>query len=171
MARFGFDFDADQVEISQPDFTLIPRGTKCWFELIEADIAATKSGSQLTYTAEIKGPEYVGRKIWGRITLECSTSAEAEKIGMGQLAALCKAIGIPRPSDTNELLGQPCEGTIGIKPGKGVDKDGNPYADQNIISYFKPIDAAPSTQPARQAAPAPKPAAPAAARKPWERAA
>lgn len=170
MANFGFHFDADQVEVSQPEFTLIPKGTKCWFELIEADIVPTRSGSQLTYTAEIKGPEYVSRKVWGRITLQCTTSQEAEKIGMGQLAALCKAIGISRPSDTNDLLGQPFEGTIGIKKGNGTDpKTGEPYADQNIIAYFKAADAAPA-QPARPV-PAAKPAPAAAGRKPWERAA
>lgn len=168
MANFGFHFDADQVEVSQPEFTLIPKGTKCWFELTEADIVQTRSGSQLTYTAEIKGPEYAGRKVWGRITLTCSTSAEAEKIGLGQLAALCKAIGISKPSDTNELLGQPFEGTIGIKKGNGIDyKTGEPYADQNIIAYYKPAGASAPVQQAPK--PAPKPAA--AGRKPWERAA
>lgn len=174
---FDDDFNAESVEIEDRNFDLIPKGTKCWFELIEAAIKPTKDGRgrMLEYKAEIKDGPFTNRKILGHINLR-NPSQECQRIGEQQRAALYLAMGIAVARHTDELLFKPFQGTIGVELNKNnaIDpKTGEPYPPKNIISYYKPMNEAAE----KAAKPAPKPAqaaqnqAAAKSRRPWETAA
>lgn len=164
MSNLGFTFNADEVPEDERSFDLIPNGTRCWFEIIEADVVDTKTGGKMIKcTAEIKAGTYKNRKVWININI-VNANAQAQLIGQQELAKLCKAIGKPELNDTADLLFTPFEGTVGIRK----DKTGE-YSDQNVIKTYHIPGAAPA-KPAAAAKPAAQTAPAAAAKKtkPWE---
>lgn len=149
------NFDATNVAPDEGrDFAALPAGD--YPVLIEAsEVKETKKGTgfylELTHQV-IDGP-HKGRKLFDTITMTNRNSADAERIGRGQLSALCHAVGILRVQDSAELHNRPYLATVKIEPAKGE------YAARNKVTARKSLGGAP-----RAAAPAAAPAqAPAAA--------
>lgn len=85
-----FDVEANEQE---SEFAPLPKGI--YEALVTAsEVKTTKSGTgkylQVEFT--IFEEEYAGRKVWANFNIQ-NDSEKAQKIGLGQLSALCKACG------------------------------------------------------------------------------
>ena len=148
----------DQIE--EVSFELIPPG---WYEatITATELKDTKDGSgkYIKVRYDIAGPTHAGRCVFGNLNIR-NSSAKAEEIGRGQLAALCRCIGITDTlQDTDQLVG----GGVQVKLAIRSDKSGQ-YEDQNEIKAFKPLgelvpagggSAAPSVPSAPKSSPKP----------------
>lgn len=156
------DFDANTVEPNQP-FEVLPAGDYIG-RIVSSEIKPTASGSgeYLKLEIEVLGPTGAGRKVFDQINIR-NESAEAERIGRGQLSALCHAIGVLRVRDSQELHGKPFTMKI-------VVKEDAQYGKKNQIKGYKKAEGAPAVSPMALAQP-PQPSAPQAAKSaptpPW----
>lgn len=106
MATFGNGgFDATQHEPA--DFTPLPAG-KYLAAIAGSEMKPTKNsdGHYLYLTFQILEGQYKGRKVWDRLNLHNKNPA-ATAIAKGQLSAICRAIGVMTPKDSQELHNVP----------------------------------------------------------------
>jgi len=144
-------FDAEQVEPNEfpPPF---PEG---WYEcvIIASEEKPTKAGGEmLSLKLQVIEGEFKGRKFNDNLNLK-NASAETVEIAKGTLSSICRAVGVLRPNNSEELHNLPLMVNVVIKGefnnAKGYRKVGGPSA--------------------TPAAPATKPTAAASTGKPWER--
>jgi len=146
-------FDAASVE-PQENRTgePLPAGTY-EVEITNSEVKDAKSGNgtglKLEYT--VIGPTHARRKIFQYINIR-HTSAQAEQIGQSQLSALCRAVGIPKLTDSDQLFQKILRVGVKVRPAA------NGYEASNDVTGYEAMGV---TQPAqsRQAAPAAAPAA------------
>jgi len=126
-----------------------------------AEIKATKDGSgeYIKVRYDITGPSHQGRVVFGNLNIK-NASAKAEEIGRQQLGEIMRAIGVPRLTDTDQLIG----GALSIKLDVRAATD--QYAAQNEVRGFKSASGGSSQQGAPSTAPAAS-GAPAKASPPW----
>ena len=101
-------FDASTVETSG-DFDALPAG---WYQVVinATEERETKSGNGSYLLLEmdvIDGPRE-GRKVFDRLNLNNPNQAAVD-IANRQLAAICQAVGVLRPKDSEELHDKPLE--------------------------------------------------------------
>lgn len=95
-------FDATKVEPSNP-FDPLPSGT---YEAVisASEMKPTKDGSgkylKLEFTV-VEG-EFTNRKVWCNLNLD-NPSKQAVDIAKAQLSAICRAVGVMVPQDSEEL--------------------------------------------------------------------
>ena len=113
-------FDANQVEPSS-GFEPIPAG-KYLAVIIESEMKPNKAGtgSYLQLTFEIIEGDYKGRLLWARLNLD-NPNPTAVRIAKGELAAICRAVGVLTPNDSIELHNLPL--TIHVRCRKRQDTD------------------------------------------------
>ena len=96
------NFDASQVDPSQP-FEAIP-SDKYLVEITHSELKPTKAGNgsylEIEYTV-LEG-EYQGRKVWDRLCLNHPTQKTVD-IARANLSAICHAVDVLRPRESNEL--------------------------------------------------------------------
>lgn len=161
MSDLGFigDFNANDHE-EQRDDSPLPAG-EYYLEVENIDLRETANGQgkganvQFDCLGHKDDGSQQGRKVFVWFNLAHSNEM-AQKIGLAQFAALCKAVNLVAPRDTDELLGSKFLATIGI------DKKDNT---RNVIKKYSPIGEATSA-PAPASAPAPSTDKPKA---PWEK--
>ena len=114
-------FNAAQVEPSQ-DFEPIPAG-KYQAMIVESTMKATKSGGgqYLQLTFQILDGPYKGRNVWARLNLH-NSNATTVQIAKQELSAICRAVGIMTPRDSQELHRIPLQINVRVK--KRNDSDG-----------------------------------------------
>lgn len=158
MAELGTNFDPASAPPSDRDFDLIPNGWQP-MQAIESDVQPTKDGTGtiVSFTFEILSGQYERRRIWKRMNVQ-NKSAEAQAIGQRELADLCRALGLPSMTNTEQAHGKPLMGRVGIEKGK----DG--YEDKNTVKAFKPYENPGAGAPT---SPQPQPAAAGGAARPW----
>lgn len=124
-----------------------------------AEVKATKDGGgeYIKVRYDITGPSHQGRVVFGNLNVK-NASAKAEEIGRAQLAEIMRAIGVPRLTDTDQLIG----GSLSIKLDVRAATD--QYAAQNEVRGFKAIS---GSAPATATSSAPAASAPAKASPPW----
>lgn len=112
---------------------LIPNGIYK-MQVKEAEVCTSKNGSgqYIKMTWEIVEGTYAKRIIFQNINIR-NTSANAEKIGRGQLARVLTSMGITVCNNTDQLLYKPVMGKIGVE----VDKTGQ-YEDRNKVISTSP---------------------------------
>ncbi|MDZ4852132.1 MAG: DUF669 domain-containing protein [Pirellulaceae bacterium] len=95
-------FNAAEVEPSSP-LDPIPAG-KYAAVITESEMKPTKSGggSYLQLTLEVIEGEYKGRMLWVRLNLE-NPNAVAVQIARKELSAICRAVGVMQPKDSQDL--------------------------------------------------------------------
>ncbi len=95
-------FDANDVE-PNAGFEAIPTG-QYLAVITESEMKPTKSnqGYYLQLTFEVIEGEYAGRKVWARLNLE-NPNETAVAIARGDLSAICRAVGVLTPNDSDEL--------------------------------------------------------------------
>ncbi len=95
-------FDANEVEPSSP-LDPIPDGSYS-VVITESEIKSTKSGtgSYLQLTFEVIDGNYKGRHLWVRLNLD-NPNATAVQIARQELSAICRAVDVMRPQDSEDL--------------------------------------------------------------------
>lgn len=160
----GLAFDATTVAPQQAH-TPVPAGVYQTM-IVDSEVKPTKNGQgqMAIFTLQIVDGQHAGRKVFARLNVR-NPSAEAERIGQGQLSALCHAAGVLKLQDTAQLHNRVVRTRVKIR------KDES-YGDSNECTGFEAV-AGPAGAPSGLAVPpaaqsAPPPAqAPAAPRAPW----
>jgi len=111
-------FDATEHK-DMDTFEAIPAGDyKCM--IVESIMKDTKKGDgqYLELVFEVLEGDYQGRKVWERLNL-VNPNSTAVEIAQRALAAICKAVGIVRPKDSEELHSIPL--VVDVKQEKRKD--------------------------------------------------
>lgn len=144
-------FDAAAVDPQENrSYEPLPRGTYD-VEITNAEVKETSSGNgtglKVEYT--VIGPTHAGRKVFQFVNIR-HTSAQAEQIGQSQLSALCRAVDIPKLTDSDQLFQKMLRVSLKIRPAA------NGYEASNDVTGYEAVGAsAPaSSAPQRAAAPA-----------------
>ena len=152
MAFLNFSKE-DVGEATSGEFALLPVG-KYSAEISDHEWKATqKGGHMLALTLEVTGPEYVGRKLWDNLNLDCDKE-EAQKIAVRTFKSICEACGAMAYYDglfevedadqmesyldalPEQLYAKNITVNVGIEKGK----DG--YADKNKIKGYMSVGSA-----------------------------
>lgn len=150
----GFDATAVEPQESRSSDPL-PAGVY-EVEITGADIKDTKSGNGTGLNVEytVIGPAaHAKRKVWQFLNLR-HTSAQAEQIGQSQLSSLCRALGIPKLDDSDQLFGAILRISLKVRAASGN------YAASNDVTGYEAMGTAPPPA-TRAAAPAARTPAPA----------
>lgn len=120
MANLGNGgFNANEVE--PVDFSPLPAG-KYLATITKSEMQPTKAGDgqflKLTFT--ILEGQYKNRQLFDRLNLQ-NPNGEAVRIAKGQLSAICRAIGVMQPRDSEELHGIPL--VLDVRCEKRADND------------------------------------------------
>ena len=156
-------FDASQVP-EQQEFSALPEGQYVVIATA-SEMKPTKSGTGqfLQFTFEVLDGPQKGRKLWARLNL-VNPNQIAVDIAQRELGAICRAVGVIKPSDSAELHNKPMLITVAVE----ID---DRKRESNIIKKYESVGpgaaaAAPAASggapwggAAQQAAPAAAPAA------------
>ena len=159
MANLGETFEVSSLpQGNTGSFDPLPPG---WYSatMSAAEIKTTKTGTgqYIALRYDITGPTHQGRVVFGNLNIR-NASPKAEEIGRQQLGDICRAIGLARVGDTDQLIGN----SLMIK--LDIEKS-EQYGDKNQVKGFKPIAGGAPPVMAKTAAAAP--AAPTKAAPPW----
>lgn len=157
MAFLNETYDIDQLPQSSGSYDPLPAG---WYSanITQAELMNTKAGNgqYIKIRYDITGPSHQGRVVFGNLNIK-NPNPKAEEIGRQQLGEIMRAIGIPRVTDTDQLIG----GNLQIK----LDiRESEQYGAQNEVKGFKAIASSMAVAPAVKDAPA---AASGKAAPPW----
>lgn len=157
MAFLEHTFVADEMPKSENSgFDPIPAG---WYEanITSAELKATKAGSgqYIKVRYDITGPTHQGRVVFGNLNIR-NPNPKAEEIGRQQLGELMRAIGLPKVTDTDELIGASIKIKVSVRTQEGYDPT-------NDVKGFANI----GKMPGNVTASAPTATAPARAAPPW----
>jgi hypothetical protein len=175
MAEFGFDFDASQVDTSS--YSELPEGQ--YVAVInKAERKPTKRGDAeyLSLEFQIVSDHQNGRKLWENLNL-WNANQDAVKIAFASLASICKAVGVLKPTDTDQLVNKPMRITIKHKLDKSsgelqarISKFEPTTPQAASTQYAPPIPTAPTRQqPATYQSAPPQTSQPQREKAPWER--
>lgn len=149
-------FDASQVP-EQEDFSALPEGQYVVIATA-SEMKPTKNGNgeYLQFVFEVIDGQYKGRKLWARLNLK-NQNQTAVDIAQRELAAICKAVGIIKPSDSAELHNKPLTVTVAVE----IDdrkREGNTIKKYEPVGapsggYVPPAAQAPAAQAAASAPP------------------
>jgi len=126
----SINFNAEAIEPTS-DFEPLPVGE--YSAIITAsEMKATKSGTgqylQLTY--DIIEGQYKGRKIFENLNL-VNQNTTAQEIAQRALSAICRAVGVMHPKESEELHDRPLIIKVGIRPASGD------YEASNVVKGYK----------------------------------
>lgn len=146
-------FDANQVP-EQQEFSALPPGQYVAIATA-SEMKPTRSGDgqYLQFSFEVLDGPMKGRKLWSRMNL-VNRNQTAVDIAQRELAAMCRAVGVPKPNDSSELHNKPLLLTVEIE----MDER---RRENNVIKKFEATPTGGFQAPAPQAA-ASAPFAPAA---------
>ena len=155
-------FDASQVP-EQQEFSALPEGQYVVIATA-SEMKPTKSGNGqfLQFTFEVLDGPQKGRKLWARLNLVNPNQTTVD-IAQRELGAICRAVGVIKPSDSAELHNKPMFITVAVE----ID---DRKRESNIIKKYEAVGPGPGAAGAAPAASAGAPwggaaqkAAPAAA--------
>jgi len=158
MAFLGQSIRAEDLPQSTGDFEPLPAGLYT-VSIASAELTPTKDGSgqYIKLKLNVIAPTHQGRTIFSNLNIR-NQSAKAEEIGLQQLGAVMRAIGLATIEDTDQLIG----GTLIAK----VDiRTSEQYGAQNEVKAYKPLSGAAPAKPQQAAAQPQQAAAP--AKRPW----
>ena len=142
MAKFGFEYkvDVDNTENQGGgDFEVMPE-MYAVLEVSAAELKPTKdeNGIQAVLVIDVVEPEqFKGRKMWAYWTIQHNDpdNKQYAKFGKPMFDRLCRAVDVPEPEDTDDLVYKSFVAKVGIS--KGGDKPGGgKYNDKNEIKTF-----------------------------------
>lgn len=170
MAFLGQTFAASDLPQSNGgNYEPLPAG---WYtaNITQAELKSTLAGDgqyiKLRY--DITGPTHQGRVVFGNLNIK-NASAKAEEIGRQQLGEIMRAIGLAKVQDTDQLIGASIQVKLDVRPARTDEKTGKTYEASNDVKGYRAINggAAPAFKPAAPAAAPATQAAPAKAAPPW----
>ena len=149
-------FDANKVEITRGGSDAVPAGDYL-VEIVGSEEKQTRAGtgSYLEFSFKVIEGRYQNQRFWSRLNLR-NPNPVAVEIAKGELASICRAVGIPNPEDSQDLHGEALVVRVvqTTSPGGTV---------RNEIKGYKPAQDP-------DGAPAPQPVAKAPAKAPWGKA-
>jgi hypothetical protein len=159
------DFDPNEHEPAK-DFGILPSG-RYVAVITNTDIVDNRqqTGKVLKVEYSIIDGEHANRKLWSNVNLS-NANPEAERIGKGELSAICAACGVTgKLTDTAVLHDIPIVLSVSIRKEAG-------YADSNVVKGWSTANVtgdAPAAPTRPQAPAAPRAPAPAASKPaaPW----
>jgi hypothetical protein len=98
-------FDAGNVE-PVPSFEPIPAGQYVAMIAASQEKISSKGHSFLSLEFEVLEGPYKGRKLWTNLNLS-HPNPETVKFARAELAAICKAVGVMKPTDSVQLHNLP----------------------------------------------------------------
>jgi hypothetical protein len=121
VANLG-SFDATQVPPSESREALPAGKYKC--VAIESDYKDTKdnTGKYLEFCFEVVEGQYKGRRLWDRLNLVNGNALTVE-IARQTLSAICHAVGVLQPKDSQQLHNIPLIVKVACKTYKGEIKN------------------------------------------------
>ena len=136
-------FNAENVEPTR-SFSPIPAG-KYRAVITASEFKPTRAGNGrfLELTIEILDGEFKARRVWSRLNLE-NPSQQAKAIAQSELSAICRAVGVMNPRQTEELHDLPM--IVGIKLKKRSDNGEltNEVAGFGAVENYTPPENKPS---------------------------
>ena len=107
-------FNANEVDPNVP-FEVRPAGDYL-VHMVASKMKPTKNGngSFLECEFEVIDGEFKGAKFWDRLNLN-NPNPETVKIARGTLSAICRCVGVMKPSDSCELHNLPLIACVRIK--------------------------------------------------------
>lgn len=147
MAKFGFDYqvDVENTENQGGDFTLLP-DMYARLELSAAEVVDTKDnrGKEARLVIDILEPEeFKGRKLWAYWTIRHDDGIANNKAfayGKSQFDRLLRAIGVPDPQDTDDIVFKSFVAKVGTKAATPNPAGGTYKAKNEIKHWFYPDD-------------------------------
>lgn len=132
-------------------FDPLPAG-KYRAQIVASEMRATKDGTgqYLWLELEVVDGQCTGRKVFDRINL---VNANPTAVGIAQrtLSAICRAVGILEPHDSEELHFRPLIADVRVRPAQ------DQYAAANEVKGYGPLSAQTGATATSQHAQAPKP--------------
>jgi len=177
MSAIIFDATQEAPNTGGGPIVIIPEGEQT-FVLVgsEKKPNSAGNGTVIEINAKVQGGDYNGHVIKEWLNFE-NPSAEAQRIGRGDLSAICHAVGVLKPTSTEQLHGRPFKAWVSVKSYERENRTTKlmETKHKNTLSQFSklegatagaPVSAPPSfiTQPTAPpvAQPAPPVAAPVA---------
>lgn len=107
-------FNANDIDPAN-SFDPIPAG-KYLAVITASEMKPTKSGAgnYLELTFQLLDGPYKGRVLWSRLNLE-NPNPTTVKIAQGELSALCRAVGVMTPRDSQDLHNLPMQINVKLK--------------------------------------------------------
>jgi hypothetical protein len=133
------NFDAEKIE-PLGNFEPIPLG-EYLVVISSSEIKETKEkkGKYLQFTYDVIDGEYKNRKVFDRLNI-VNESETSQEIAQRALSAICRAVGILHPKNSEELHDKPFMVKVGIRPAKGE------YQASNIVKGYKKADGSPVSE-------------------------
>jgi hypothetical protein len=143
-------FDASKIEATRGGSDAVPAG-EYLVEIVSSEEKPTKAGtgSYLEFSFKVIEGNYQGQRFWSRLNLR-NPNPVAVEIAKGELASICRAVGIATPEDSSDMHGEP----LLVKVVQTTGPDGTV---RNEIKGYKPCQDPATQQAPPKAAPA-KPA-------------
>jgi hypothetical protein len=153
------NFDAGSVE-PIGSFDPLPVGSYLVvIDATEKKDAKTGKGQYLQLTYNVVDGEYHGRKVFDRLNI-VNENTQAQEIAQRALSAICRAVGVMHPTDSDQLKDIPFVVKVGIRAASGE------FQASNIVKGYMRADGKPLTDTVPTSAPA---SAPSQKKKPWEK--
>lgn len=164
MALLGQTFDAAELPQNTSSYDPIPEGNYD-ATITQADLKPTNDGTgqYIKLRLDIIGPSHQGRVVFSNLNIK-NASAKAEEIGRQQLGDIMRAIGLPRVTDTDQLIGGSVNIKLAIRAARTDEKTGRTYDASNEVKAYRASGNAPT---AMIKATAPAPAAAKGSAPPW----
>lgn len=145
-------FNANTVEPNS-EFEAIPAG-KYLAAITNSEMKPTKNGggAYLELTFQVIEGEFKGRMLWARLNLE-NQNPTAVKIARGDLSAICRAVNVLEPRDSNELHNLPLVISVKQKARPDTGEIANEikgYEKKDAAQPAKPQQAVTNTPPWRR---------------------
>lgn len=142
MAYLDHAIELSDLPESSGDYELLPAGWyNCTIGGAELRNNSKGTGQLIAVKYSITGPTHQGRVVFGNINIR-NQSTKAEEIGRQQLGELMRATGIPRLTDTDQLIGQNLSIKLAIQEAKTDAMTGKTYDARNEVKGFKALSGA-----------------------------
>ena len=167
MAMLDMEINVQDRQPGSGNFDPLPPG---WYDatISISELRPTNDGTgkYIYVQYDITGPTHQGRVVFGRMNIQ-NKSPAAEKIGRENVMDIASAIGIPRVTDSDQLIGGRLSIKLSISPARTDQNTGKTYDASNDVKGYKSING--SAPPAPVAQGFAKPAAPATSKDvaPW----
>ena len=126
-------FDANTVEPNAPREVLPAGWYKCVFTKSEEKPTKAQTGSYLQLSAEVIEGEHRGKSLTERLNLN-NPNVTAVEIAQRTLSAICRAVGVMTPRNSDELHDKPLMVKVKVKAAKGDYGDSNEIEDYEAVS-------------------------------------
>jgi len=135
-------FDANNVE-PVPSFDPIPAGQYLAMIVASEEKTSSKGNQFLSLELEVLDGQYKGRKLWVNLNLS-HPNPETVKFARAELASICKAIGVLKPTDSVQLHNLPMLITVKCVNRKDTGELQNrikSYASKSVAAQGQPQQA------------------------------